>query len=144
MPKHPEHISCGGIHDAPCTSSSHASPSRSTTSSTRTYLVVVASGGRENNLKYIELARFAVTEHNSKTNGMLEFERLVKVRTQVVAGVLYYFTVEVKEGGTKKLYESTVWETNLKTLTSFRPIATETTAAALHKLTSLLHIFMLR
>ncbi|GJN14807.1 hypothetical protein PR202_gb01669 [Eleusine coracana subsp. coracana] len=100
--------------------------------------------GRENNLKYIELARFAVTEHNSKTNGMLEFERLVKVRTQVVAGVLYYFTVEVKEGGTKKLYESTVWETNLKTLTSFRPIATETTAAALHKLTSLLHIFMLR
>ncbi|GJM88954.1 hypothetical protein PR202_ga05541 [Eleusine coracana subsp. coracana] len=31
-------------------------------------------------------------------NRMLEFERLVKVRTQVVAGVLYYFTVEVKEG----------------------------------------------
>ncbi|AQK86915.1 cystatin 3 [Zea mays] len=80
--------------------------------------------GRENDLEAIELARFAVAEHNSKTNAMLEFERLVKVRHQVVAGTLHHFTVEVKEagGGEKKLYEAKVWEKaweNFKQLQSF-------------------------
>ncbi|GJM88958.1 hypothetical protein PR202_ga05545 [Eleusine coracana subsp. coracana] len=91
---------CGGINDAPA--------------------------GRENDLEAIELARFAVAEHNSKTNGMLEFERLVKVRTQVVAGTMHHFTVEVKEGGAKKLYEAKVWEKlweNFKQLQSFEPVA---------------------
>ncbi|WVZ99052.1 hypothetical protein U9M48_044406 [Paspalum notatum var. saurae] len=96
----------GGVHDAPA--------------------------GRENDLEVIELARFAVAEHNNKANAMLEFERLVKVRQQVVAGTMHHFTVEVKEpGGGKKLYEAKVWEKvweNFKQLQSFQPV--EDTAAA--------------
>ncbi|KAL6839326.1 hypothetical protein ACP4OV_030998 [Aristida adscensionis] len=85
-----------------------------------------APAGRENDLDAVELARFAVAEHNSKTNAMLEFERVVKVRQQVVAGTMHYFTVEVKEGGAKKLYEAKVWEKaweNFKQLQSFQPVA---------------------
>ena len=85
-----------------------------------------APAGRENDLHTIELARFAVAEHNSKANAMLEFERLVKVRQQVVAGYMHYFTIEVKEGGAKKLYEAKVWEKaweNFKQLQDFKPAA---------------------
>lgn len=61
---------------------------------------------------------------------MLEFERLVKVRHQLVAGRMYYFTIEVKEGGTTKLYEAKVWERGeLLGLTSFQPVAVATAAA---------------
>nr|3UL5_A Chain A, Canecystatin-1 [Saccharum officinarum]3UL5_B Chain B, Canecystatin-1 [Saccharum officinarum]3UL5_C Chain C, Canecystatin-1 [Saccharum officinarum]3UL5_D Chain D, Canecystatin-1 [Saccharum officinarum]3UL6_A Chain A, Canecystatin-1 [Saccharum officinarum]3UL6_B Chain B, Canecystatin-1 [Saccharum officinarum] len=85
-----------------------------------------APAGHENDLEAIELARFAVAEHNSKTNAMLEFERLVKVRHQVVAGTMHHFTVQVKEaGGGKKLYEAKVWEKvweNFKQLQSFQPV----------------------
>jgi len=85
-----------------------------------------APEGHENDLEAIELARFAVDEHNSKTNAMLEFERLVKVRHQVVAGTMHHFTVQVKEaGGGKKLYEAKVWEKvweNFKQLQSFQPV----------------------
>ncbi|CAN6350590.1 unnamed protein product [Urochloa humidicola] len=85
-----------------------------------------APAGRENDLEAIELARFAVAEHNSKANAMLEFERLVKARQQVVAGVMHHFTVEVKEaGGAKKLYEVQVWVKlweNFKQLHSFQPV----------------------
>uniref|UniRef100_A0A0A9GTN0 Cysteine proteinase inhibitor n=1 Tax=Arundo donax TaxID=35708 RepID=A0A0A9GTN0_ARUDO len=63
---------------------------------------------------------------------MLEFERLVKVRHQVVSGTMHYFTVEVREPeGAKKLYEAKVWEKaweNIKQLQSFQPVG-ETTAA---------------
>nr|XP_051205224.1 cysteine proteinase inhibitor-like [Lolium perenne] len=57
-----------------------------------------APAGWENNLEAIELARFAVVEHNAKANVLLEFERLVKARQQLVAGFMHYFTIEVKEG----------------------------------------------
>ncbi|GJM88953.1 hypothetical protein PR202_ga05540 [Eleusine coracana subsp. coracana] len=106
MSERPVHIICGGIQDAP---------------------------GRENDLKVTELARFAVSEYNNKTNGMLEFERVVKVRQQLVAGMVYYITVEVKEGDAKKMYEASVWEKtwmNFKELSSFQPVSiddTETT-----------------
>uniref|UniRef100_A0ACD5U198 Uncharacterized protein n=2 Tax=Avena sativa TaxID=4498 RepID=A0ACD5U198_AVESA len=85
-----------------------------------------APAGRENDLQTIELARFAVAEHNTKNNALLEFERLVKVRVQVVAGSMHYFTIEVKEGGAKKLYEAKVWEKaweNFKQLQEFKPAA---------------------
>ncbi|GJN14808.1 hypothetical protein PR202_gb01670 [Eleusine coracana subsp. coracana] len=74
-----------------------------------------------------------ITERPMRRKGMLKFERLVKVRHQLVSGMLYFFTVKVKEGCTKKLYEATVWEqswTNFKQLSSFRPVATETTTTA--------------
>ena len=54
---------------------------------------------------------------------MLEFEKLVKVRRQVVAGCMHYFTIEVKDGGDKKLYEAKVWEKaweNFKQLQDFK------------------------
>lgn len=85
-----------------------------------------APAGRENDLKAIELARFAVAEHNSKANAVLEFERLVKVRQQLVSGLMHHFTIEVKEGGAKKTYEAKVWEKaweNFKQLQDFKPAA---------------------
>ncbi|CAM0954861.1 unnamed protein product [Alopecurus aequalis] len=78
----------------------------------------------KNDLDVFELARFAVAEHNTKANALLEFERLVKVRHQLVAGSVHYFTIEVKEGGDKKLYEAKVWEKgweNFKQLQEFKP-----------------------
>ncbi|XP_042410177.1 cysteine proteinase inhibitor A-like [Zingiber officinale] len=67
------------------------------------------SKGRENRTEIQELARFAVDEHNKKQNALLEFTRVVKAREQVVAGTLHHLTVEVVEGGEKKLYEAKVW-----------------------------------
>uniref|UniRef100_A0A0E0L479 Cysteine proteinase inhibitor n=1 Tax=Oryza punctata TaxID=4537 RepID=A0A0E0L479_ORYPU len=95
----PRGMKVGGIHDAPA--------------------------GRENDLRTVELARFAVAEHNKKANAMLELERVVKVRQQVVGGFMHYLTVEVKEsgGGAKKLYEAKVWERaweNFKQLQDFK------------------------
>ncbi|KAF0923392.1 hypothetical protein E2562_006296 [Oryza meyeriana var. granulata] len=84
-----------------------------------------APAGSENDLRTIELARFAVAEHNSKANAKVEFERLVKVRQQVVGGFMHYLTMEVKEGGVKKLYEAQVWERaweNFKQLQEFNPV----------------------
>ena len=47
----------------------------------------------------------------------------MKVRRQVVAGCMHYFTIEVKDGGDKKLYEAKVWEKaweNFKQLQDFK------------------------
>jgi hypothetical protein len=49
----------------------------------------------------------------------------VSVKQQVVAGTLYYFTIEVKEGDAKKLYEAKVWEKpwmDFKELQEFKPV----------------------
>jgi hypothetical protein len=49
----------------------------------------------------------------------------VKVKQQIVAGSMYYITIQVNEGGTKKLYEATVWEKsweNFKQLMEFKPV----------------------
>ncbi|XP_066315215.1 cystatin-1 [Miscanthus floridulus] len=79
----------------------------------------------ENDLHLQELARFAVDEHNKKANALLGYEKLVKAKTQVVAGTMYYLTVEVKDGEVKKLYEAKVWEKpweNFKELQEFKPV----------------------
>jgi len=58
-------------------------------------------------------------------NVILEFERSVKVRHQVVARTMHHFTVEVKEASSgKKLYKAKVWAVwkNFKQLLSFEPI----------------------
>ncbi|XP_062224042.1 cysteine proteinase inhibitor 1-like [Phragmites australis] len=88
----------GGVHDAP--------------------------EGRENDLHVLDLARFAVSEHNKKANALLDFEKLVKVKQQVVAGTMYYFTIEAKDGEVTKLYEAKVWEKpwmDFKELQDFKP-----------------------
>ncbi|MQL99708.1 hypothetical protein Taro_032435 [Colocasia esculenta] len=65
--------------------------------------------GSENSVEAEELARFAVEEHNKKENALLQFSRVVKAKTQVVSGVMHHLTVEVIDGGKKKLYEAQVW-----------------------------------
>ncbi|XP_008786873.1 cysteine proteinase inhibitor 12-like [Phoenix dactylifera] len=79
----------------------------------------------ENSVEIEELARFAVEEHNKKANTLLEFVRVVKVKEQVVAGIIYYITIEAIEGGKKKLYEAKVWVKpwmKFKELQEFSPL----------------------
>ncbi|CAL9069475.1 cysteine proteinase inhibitor A-like [Musa acuminata AAA Group] len=64
----------------------------------------------QNSSKVEELARFAIDEHNKKANATLELVGVVKVKEQVVAGQMYYLTLEAKESnGEKKLYEAKIW-----------------------------------
>ncbi|KAM0868095.1 hypothetical protein ACQ4PT_041567 [Festuca glaucescens] len=81
--------------------------------------------GQDNDLHVVDLARYAVNEHNNKANALLEFENVVKVKQQVVAGTMYHITVQVNEGGAKKLYDAKVWEKqweNFKELKEFKPV----------------------
>ncbi|KAL0400443.1 UNVERIFIED_CONTAM: Cysteine proteinase inhibitor 12 [Sesamum latifolium] len=55
------------------------------------------------------LARFAVDQHNTNENGLLELVRVVEAREQVVAGTLHHLILEVLDAGKKKLYEAKVW-----------------------------------
>ncbi|XAR63567.1 hypothetical protein NMG60_11023543 [Bertholletia excelsa] len=55
------------------------------------------------------LAQFAVEQHNSKENALLEFVRVVKAQEQVVSGTMHHLTLEVIDAGKKKLYEAKVW-----------------------------------
>ncbi|KAK7304883.1 hypothetical protein VNO77_42776 [Canavalia gladiata] len=66
--------------------------------------------GSQNSVEIDSLARFAVEEHNKKQNALLEFGRVINAKQQVVAGTLYHITLEAKEGGNKKVYETKVWE----------------------------------
>jgi hypothetical protein len=87
---------CGGIHD------SHSS---------------------QNSAEIESLARFAVDQHNTKQNSLLEFARVVKAREQVVAGTLHHLTLEAIDGGEKKIYEAKVWVKpwlNFKELQEFK------------------------
>ncbi|KAK4758177.1 hypothetical protein SAY87_019478 [Trapa incisa] len=65
--------------------------------------------GNENSLKIEALARFAVDEQNKKENSLLQFGKVVNAKQQVVAGTVYYLTIEATDGGVKKLYEAKVW-----------------------------------
>ncbi|XP_030522553.1 cysteine proteinase inhibitor A-like [Rhodamnia argentea] len=65
--------------------------------------------GKENSLEIDGLARFAVEEHNKKENAVLQFVKVVNAKQQVVAGTVYYITVEATDGGVKKVYEAKVW-----------------------------------
>ncbi|KDO66412.1 hypothetical protein CISIN_1g034261mg [Citrus sinensis] len=65
-----------------------------------------------NNQEIVNLARFAVDEHNKKQ--------------QVVSGTLYDITLEAVEGGQKKLFEAKVWEKpwmQFKELKEFNTVA---------------------
>ncbi|MQM11193.1 hypothetical protein Taro_044096 [Colocasia esculenta] len=58
-------------------------------------------------------------------NALLQFSRLVKAKQQVVSGIMHHLTVEVIEGGKKKVYEAKVWVQawlNSKKLHEFSPI----------------------
>uniref|UniRef100_A0A7N1A0B2 Cysteine proteinase inhibitor n=1 Tax=Kalanchoe fedtschenkoi TaxID=63787 RepID=A0A7N1A0B2_KALFE len=85
-----------------------------------------SSGGSENILHDIDgLARFAVQEHNTKENALLEFGKVIKAKEQVVAGTLHHITMEVRDGVANKLYEAKVWVKpwmNFKQLQEFKPV----------------------
>ncbi|KAI3466515.1 hypothetical protein Pfo_023178 [Paulownia fortunei] len=83
-----------------------------------------------NNLKdpwVVEIARFAVAEHNRPDNATkLEFVSVVDGKTQVVAGLNYKLVISAKVGGRSEkpnYYEAVVfdkaWEKLLQ-LTSFK------------------------
>ncbi|KAK9134574.1 hypothetical protein Syun_013904 [Stephania yunnanensis] len=76
----------------------------------------------------IELARFAVNEHNKEAHTHLKFERLVKGESQIVDGVNYRLTISATNGGLIQTYEALVYEglDHKKVLKSFKVIHLET------------------
>ncbi|XP_011040718.1 PREDICTED: cysteine proteinase inhibitor-like isoform X1 [Populus euphratica] len=81
--------------------------------------------GSQNIGEIDSLARFAVQEHNTKENALLEFVRVVKAKEQVVAGKLYHLTLEANDAGNKKIYEVKVWVKpwmNFKQLQEFKHV----------------------
>nr|AFK37769.1 unknown [Lotus japonicus] len=42
-------------------------------------------------------------------NALLEFARVLKTKEQVIAGKIYYLTLEAIDGGKKKIYEAKIW-----------------------------------
>ncbi|KAG6769052.1 hypothetical protein POTOM_024667 [Populus tomentosa] len=98
--------------------------------------------GSQNSGEIDSLARFAVQEHNTKENALLEFVRVVKAKEQVVAGKLYHLTLEANDAGNKKIYEVKVWVKpwmNFKQLQEFKHVEGGTSSdlgvkqGALHK-----------
>ncbi|KAJ0877760.1 putative Cystatin domain-containing protein [Helianthus annuus] len=78
-----------------------------------------------NNLVIDDLARFAVDEHNKKQNTLLEFGKVLDAKEQLVAGTLYFITLEATDGGVKKTYEAKVWVKeweNFKELLEFKHV----------------------
>ncbi|KAI7754371.1 hypothetical protein M8C21_025603 [Ambrosia artemisiifolia] len=89
------------------------------------------SKGVANSLEIESLARFAVDEHNKKQNTLLEFKKVLNTKEQVVAGIMYYITLEATDGGEKKTYEAKVWVKpweNFKELQEFKPVDAATSA----------------
>lgn len=64
------------------------------------------------------LHKFWITQ-----NALLQFARVLKAKEQVVAGKLYYLTLEVIDAGKKKIYEAKIWVKpwiNFKQLQEFK------------------------
>nr|ACZ02398.1 latex cystatin [Hevea brasiliensis] len=81
--------------------------------------------GSANSVEINSLARYAVDDYNQKQNALLEFKKVVNAKQQVVAGTIYYITLEVIDGGQKKVYEAKVWEKpwlNFKEVQEFKLI----------------------
>ncbi|MFS7903952.1 putative Cystatin domain-containing protein [Helianthus anomalus] len=81
--------------------------------------------GRSSFFVIDDLARFAVDEHNKKQNTLLEFGKVLDAKEQLVAGTLYFITLEATDGGVKKTYEAKVWVKeweNFKELLEFKPV----------------------
>ncbi|KAK4439438.1 Cysteine proteinase inhibitor 1 [Sesamum alatum] len=62
--------------------------------------------------KVVEIANFAVTEHNKEASTALVFEAVVKGETQVVAGTNYRLVIAAKDGSPtgSKQYQAVVWD----------------------------------
>lgn len=72
-----------------------------------------------------EIAKFAISEYNSKSQARLSLKRIVKGETQVVAGTNYRLVLAVN-GGASPQYEAVVWDKpweHFRNLTSFEPLS---------------------
>ncbi|KAG6488115.1 hypothetical protein ZIOFF_056873 [Zingiber officinale] len=61
----------------------------------------------------------------SRQNALLKFTQLLKAKEQVVAGKMYYLTLEANDCGSKKQYEAKVWVKpwmNFMELKDFKPL----------------------
>ncbi|KAJ6700348.1 CYSTEINE PROTEINASE INHIBITOR 5 [Salix purpurea] len=71
----------------------------------------------------VEIAEFAVAEHNKEVKSNLKLESIVKGESQVVSGTNYRLVLAVT-GGAYAKYQAVVYEKpweQLKSLTSFVP-----------------------
>ncbi|KAJ0973622.1 hypothetical protein J5N97_015587 [Dioscorea zingiberensis] len=71
----------------------------------------------------LEIANFAVSEHNKECKSNLIFQRLVGGKIGVVEGLEYHLIIEAKDGTKLSRYEAVVWERewlNFRQLTSFK------------------------
>lgn len=69
-------------------------------------------------------------------NALLEFVRVLSAKKQVVSGTLYDITLEVKDGGNKKVYETKVLEKpwlNFKEVQEFKLIVNTTDAPSVSR-----------
>ncbi|KAL3845466.1 hypothetical protein ACJIZ3_002869 [Penstemon smallii] len=58
----------------------------------------------------VEIAKFAVAEHNKEAHAALGFVSVVKGETQVVAGTKYRLVISAKDGSATKNYDALVWD----------------------------------
>ncbi|XP_071709202.1 cysteine proteinase inhibitor A-like [Rutidosis leptorrhynchoides] len=73
----------------------------------------------------IEVAKFALEEHNNDTNSSLKFERVVKGENQIVGGINWRLTIEVEDDNSIKNCEALVYEQpweDVRQLSSFKII----------------------
>ncbi|KAI3765340.1 hypothetical protein L2E82_15370 [Cichorium intybus] len=73
----------------------------------------------------IEVGQFAVDQHNKDTNSTLEFERVIKGDTQIVGGMNWRLTIEIKDDNSLKNCEVYVYEQpwqNVRKLISFKMV----------------------
>ncbi|KAK9091927.1 hypothetical protein Syun_026838 [Stephania yunnanensis] len=80
----------------------------------------------QNNAHAVDLAQYAVNEHNKQAHTHLKFESLVRGESQVVAGVNYRLTLAAKDEILVRQYQAVVYERpweNYRELNSFVPIA---------------------
>ncbi|KEH33700.1 cysteine protease inhibitor cystatin [Medicago truncatula] len=71
------------------------------------------------------LARFAVDQNNKKVVPKKEFVKVVSAKQKLVAGMLYYITLEAKVGEKVNVYEAQIWDRpwlDLKELTEFKRV----------------------
>ncbi|KAG6394140.1 hypothetical protein SASPL_144719 [Salvia splendens] len=83
--------------------------------------------GNSNAPEIVEIAKFAVSEHNKQAHASLVFVTVVKGETQVVAGINYKLQISAKDGSAAapKTYSAVVYSRAAPKsleLTSFEPI----------------------
>jgi cystatin-C len=73
----------------------------------------------------IEIARFAVNEYNKREGAKLEFNKVIKGESQVVAGVNYRLDLSANNSSISNNYEAVVLDVPFKhsrNLISFKPV----------------------